>query len=468
MFGAEGDGVTDDTVAIQTALNNGDVVVMNNDYYVTASITVPEGKKVSGKGNIIVHDYMNTFVMSDNTSIDGLHFTDDTELENEWAHVYGFEVDNVSVTNCTFDTIGFGYAVQFDHSTNLKINWNTIKNYSFGGIMLWHTCAYCDIVHNYVYNSRWRGYDHNYPICISGYTDHDYGPAHHIKCNFNYIEELAPWWEGIDSHGANNYEIIGNTIKNVYRGIAMGYKRSGGTGFSESNCSAIIENNEISIGVPSDYETYSVSLGIYIASGDTTSSKSIRIANNRIKGTSYTDALHEGTSAISVSLGDGEGKNIDIIDNYIDVTNMTCIGVGARGVLRAVRISGNYLNNIVGTNGFKYGIFLAYCEKWSGIEVSSNVLNPAITNDSSKSRFMRGIASNYPPMDNALAEYRNNNDCGFQIDSNDWINCPRSVLGVGTIAHGRAGQFIPSTSGNIAGWVCHGAGTWLSVAGTAV
>ena len=467
MYGAVGDGLTDDTTAIQNAVNASKLVYMENDYLVTSGITVPAGVRIFGSGNIIVNDYMYTFTLAGNNLIEGISFTDNTALENEWAHIYAYEADNIVVKNCKFDTIGLGYAVLMDHSTHIQILDNVIENYAFSGIMLMHTCSFVDIINNRVYNSRWRGADHNYPISISGYTDHDFGPAHHIRCNYNYIEELSPWWEGIDSHGCNDFEIIGNTIMNTYRGVALGYKRTGSTGFATSNCNAIIEDNDITVGMPTDV-SYVTSNGIYVASGDSTVTHNLKIANNSIKGTTRTTDHHEGTAAISVSLGNGSGDDISIIDNYTDVTNFTSIGVGARGKLNSVRITGNYFNQIAGTSTLKYGIFLAYTEDYTNIDVSDNSCNPDITNDNTKTRFMRGIATTYPPADDALCNYSNNSNAGLDLDSMDWFNSPRAVLGVSTKSHGVAGQVIPSSASGVAFWVCHSANDWVEVAGTSV
>lgn len=468
-YGAVGDGVTDDTTAIQTAVNNSKYVYFSKRYKITSGITVPAGVELFGSGTIIPNDYMNVFTVSGDNVIDGLNFTDGLSYENEWAHIYGFEVDNVVVKNCKFENIGIGYAILFDHSTHLKVEHNTIKNYAFSGIMFVHTCSYFDVLYNYIYNSSGRRIaDHNYPICISAYQDHQYGAAHHVRCNYNYIEELSPFWEGIDSHGCNDYEIIGNTIKNVYVGIAMGYKRTGDTGFITSNCNGIIRNNIISVGVPVNEPSLEYSKGIYIASGDTTYTYNLDISNNMISGTQSSTEVEEGTAAISVSLGDGSADDINIEKNYINCTNMTCIGFGARGAANNIRIIGNFFHNIVGNSGPKYGIYLAQTRLYTNIIVADNACSPGLANDNTKRRFIRGVASNYVPRNHRLCTYINNSDCGLDKDSMDWFTSERSALSAATKAEGVAGQFIPSTGSGIAGWVCQSRGHWVAVAGTSV
>lgn len=46
MFGAKGDGITDDTTAINTAVASGNLIICNGDYYITSPINVGTGKTV--------------------------------------------------------------------------------------------------------------------------------------------------------------------------------------------------------------------------------------------------------------------------------------------------------------------------------------------------------------------------------------------------------------------------------------
>ena len=62
-FGAKGDGVTDDTVAIQDALNSNESVIMipKGHYIISSTIVIPKGKAIIGEGN----DYWDTFTPSE-------------------------------------------------------------------------------------------------------------------------------------------------------------------------------------------------------------------------------------------------------------------------------------------------------------------------------------------------------------------------------------------------------------------
>ncbi len=54
MFGAKGDGVTDDTEAIQAAVNNGKTIFFpKGTYFVSKTITVPSGRKIVGEQSTV-------------------------------------------------------------------------------------------------------------------------------------------------------------------------------------------------------------------------------------------------------------------------------------------------------------------------------------------------------------------------------------------------------------------------------
>ena len=461
MFGAEGDGYTDDSAAIQQAVNMSKLVFMQNDYLVNTGVTIPAGVRVFGPGTVIAGDHINTFTVSGNNIIEGLSFTDSTALENEWAHIYGIDVNNVTVNGCTFSTIGLGYAVLFDHSTRINVVNNVIENYAFGGIMFMHTCSHSVIEHNRVYNSRWRGADHNYPICISGYQDHDFGPAHHIKCNFNYIEELAPWWEGIDSHGCNNYEIIGNTILNTFRGIALGYKRTGGTAFTRSNCDSIIRDNVIVTGKPTDI-SYEYSTGIHIASGDDCNTFNLEIRNNNLTCDSQGDSvMAAGISAIALLCENGNIKNIVIENNYIDATHINGIGIGCASASN-ILIKNNYIARLTGEY---YGIFMADMLDFENVHVVDNTTQGdiAVTCRAFRGpRYASTVRRNLVDVQNFLSD--------LEFGTIDYTTIPHPTAGITYTQkpNGADGQFIPSKIADTFGYICQSSGTWIAVTGTTV
>lgn len=71
MFGAVGDGVTDDTNAVKSALEYDDVV-MNKMYYISDTITIKNNGTVRGTGYIIIRDNIEGVKMSNFSTIDGV------------------------------------------------------------------------------------------------------------------------------------------------------------------------------------------------------------------------------------------------------------------------------------------------------------------------------------------------------------------------------------------------------------
>ena len=116
MFGAVGDGVTDDTQAINTALANGDVILFQNDYKVTDVLCVEGNKIIKGNGTIhayndganYIHYVFGLGAVTEGVagevftgSIDGLNIICES---GKYRYVIGgTNADNCSITNCTFD-----------------------------------------------------------------------------------------------------------------------------------------------------------------------------------------------------------------------------------------------------------------------------------------------------------------------------------------------------------------------------
>lgn len=128
MFGAIGNGVVDDTEAVQNALNTGGVVILTGTYLVNSSseewhiaLTVKSNTYIIGNGTIKLNpnNYKNYSIMRiygcDNVIIDGISVIGDgiyhTGDSGEWG--YGIDIDNsknviiknVKVSDCWGDGI---------------------------------------------------------------------------------------------------------------------------------------------------------------------------------------------------------------------------------------------------------------------------------------------------------------------------------------------------------------------------
>lgn len=131
-YGAVGDGVTDDTQAVQDALNSGKNVLIENTYLITADpgvswhhgLSVPSNTIIDGHGSIVMagnaytnYDVLNVYNVSNviirNITIVGDRDTH-TGLSGEWGMGIGVgssdtvRIENVTMKNCWGDGLYIG------------------------------------------------------------------------------------------------------------------------------------------------------------------------------------------------------------------------------------------------------------------------------------------------------------------------------------------------------------------------
>ena len=461
MFGAEGDGVTDDSQAMQDAMNFAKVVYLpKTSVYLIKDVTMPEGAILLGPGKIIFDyaDNTNCITTSGNNLIDGVEFTDNGGVykADPYAIISTFEVDNVAITNCNFHDLHIGYAALFEHCNQCTFTHNKVKDYSFTGVMALHTCTFLDFSYNAIIDGHDTSQGLRYPICVSGYSGNNYGPASYIKCNYNYIKDATPLWEGIDSHGAVNCEVIGNYIDRVMNGIAFGYPGSASGTLADNNRNVIIKNNFVN--------TYTAGAnfnrGINVAGQATSIIKNVEISDNVIVCNDTVTAHTPISAAIGIDCTGGV-ESLRICNNTIDAEND---GVGIKsnsGDIINILIEGNKITS-VSTDSNYQGINLKdhISGKFKDVRVYDNTVSNAAG------------ACMRTPTSTAYGELiQCRSSMEFTNGGGDYVTNPQNNLPAAVQAVGKPGDFIankyaPSTT--IAGYICKQPGQWLQIDGTAL
>ena len=205
-FGAIGDGGTDDTAAIQAAINSllsGQTLVFNKNYKITAALTITNKSRIrlTGKGRVFFSgapsgDYIFTMVGTiDNLEIDSLTLEGDNNAgysQGAIGNNSGQTISNTSFHDLTIKNInvgishnanlsgsytgglcynnylenikgtvsGSGYGIQAARAYNLKIYGNTINNASRHSIYVGRGQRLaCLIENNIIINHRKDVYD---------------------------------------------------------------------------------------------------------------------------------------------------------------------------------------------------------------------------------------------------------------------------------------------------------------------
>lgn len=122
MFGAAGDGLTDDTNAVVAALNASDTVLFPNKYYVTETIKLKHNQKIKGENRntsvIIFPENVNGIQINHSTTVEDLTI----EYSGDAAAIYMYTPENYS-----YALSSIVQNVRLVHSDNDKTKGAAIK-----------------------------------------------------------------------------------------------------------------------------------------------------------------------------------------------------------------------------------------------------------------------------------------------------------------------------------------------------
>lgn len=149
QFGAKGDGVTDDTAAVQAALSSGKNLSFSGTYLVKSTLSITkDGQKLFGAGGVLKVDVGTVTLLKaigvSNVSIVGLKLQSSSAATNTYngACVWAENCSGWVISGCLFESYKAS-AVFLNKSSNFKIVHNTFNGAAgaAGDVTMWRSCS---------------------------------------------------------------------------------------------------------------------------------------------------------------------------------------------------------------------------------------------------------------------------------------------------------------------------------------
>lgn len=274
-YGAKGDGVTNDTNAIQSAItNNSSVVIPDGTYLVSEPIQLHSNMTLICQGKINC-----TWSSNDETTYKGVFYGDN--LEN--VTIVGANIEattptdsssyvpysggiifnsceNIIIKECHLKNIPFIAAILLRGCNGVIVENCEVDTFVYGGIMFENGTSNAKVNKCTIKNPTSKTYANTYPIMLNGY-DHNYNEyidtiGENLICTDNYIECEFPWWEGIDFHGGKNVVVTNNVVIGSMTGIACA---------GEIKATDVIISNNVLIGNKTGLKRNVLNSGIVVS-----------------------------------------------------------------------------------------------------------------------------------------------------------------------------------------------------------
>lgn len=348
-YGAVGDGIADDTSAIQVALNSGakSVYVPSGTYLITA-LTITSEMVVYGEGklirNAVAYSPMIN-ITSSNVEIDGLKFdgagAGSTIVTGNSAEVAvqatgtnsTAQITNIKIRNTVIDGVA-GVGIRCDYANNCIIGSNIILNCGYAGVL----CL--SIIDSVITKNRINninaasGVVNWYGITLTrDPTVPTTSSARSANCivTENIVSNVVQW-TGIDFHAANKCVISNNNVYYCKDGIYAQYDSSSAP-FKQPSEDILITDNLVE-GRPTALEN---ALGIASIGLAAMPNQRIVISDNLLIGAgSYADA--NGALYITST------NHAEVKDNTLE--KCIRVGISISGTSQHCTIASNKINGV--------------------------------------------------------------------------------------------------------------------------
>jgi len=376
-FGAKGDGITDDTLAIQNAINSANNVYFHpGTYKVSSEIKLKSNLIIMGQNAKIISPLPKIFVGDgiENVIISNINLESTVDTSNTY-NMSESEIDfrgytllnaiinitnsnNIKVKECNVK--GSFTGINIGTSKNVLVENNDVSQASHICVCLSKSEFVCK--ENYVHDVKTFDNGKSYPTYLIQATDDEETAHQEYSIIDNNKLVNNPMWDAIMSHRFTKLKITNNTIKNVRNGIDLTSVKS------EYEYSELIISDNIIVGTSTNkWNTDALNQGIILLSTDETLIKRVNIINNVIKNFGIFPSP-SGASLIHI-------QNVDSIN--ISANSLYFEGANNGDYQGCIMIKGNVDNVVIDSNIIKsniFGILLnnPICEN---VSINNNIAN---------------------------------------------------------------------------------------------